>query len=51
MTWGEATRSSVGMMTADARTFAQRWGSLGEIDDPYLNVNVLWPEPLSLRID
>jgi hypothetical protein len=51
MTWGEAARSSAGVTTADARTFAQRWGSVDEIDDPYLNVNVLWPEPLSLRIE
>ena len=51
MTWGEAARSSVGAMAGDARTFVQRWGRVDEIDDPYLNVNVLWPEPLSLRID
>jgi GT2 family glycosyltransferase len=52
MTWGDAARA--GETDAggdDARTFAARWGSLGEIDDPYLNVNVLWPTPLSLRPD
>ncbi|MFI5286798.1 MAG: glycosyltransferase, partial [Candidatus Dormibacteria bacterium] len=51
MTWGDAARSSAGAGTADARTFARRWGDVDELDDPYLNVNVLWPEPLSLRID
>jgi hypothetical protein len=51
MTWGEAARSSAGVTTVDARTFAQRWGSVDEIEDPYVNVNVLWPEPLSLRIE
>ena len=51
MTWGDAIRA--GETDAggdDARTFAARWGGLGEIDDPYLNVNVLWPTPLSLRL-
>jgi GT2 family glycosyltransferase len=51
MTWGDATRASAGAMTGrDARTFADLWGGVGEIDDPHLNVNVLWPAPLSLRI-
>lgn len=50
MTWGDAARA--GAMTGkDARTFGRIWGGVGEIDDPYLNVNVLWPAPLSLRLD
>jgi hypothetical protein len=28
-----------------------RWGGVDGIEDPYLNVNVLWPAPLSLRLD
>lgn len=52
MTWGEAARvGGAGMDGRDARTFAKRWGGVDEIDDPYLNVNVLWPTPLSLRLD
>ena len=48
MTWGEAARvGGAGMDGRDARTFAKRWGGVDEIDDPYLNVNVLWPTPLS----
>ena len=52
MTWGEAARAGgTGTTGGDARTFADRWGGVGEIDDPYLNMNVLWPTPLSLRLD
>jgi GT2 family glycosyltransferase len=52
MTWGEAARTGgAGMGGQDARTFARRWGGVDELDDPYLNVNVLWPTPLSLRLD
>jgi hypothetical protein len=52
MTWGEAGRAGGTDVTGvDARTFAERWGSIDEIEDPYLNVNVLWPAPLSLRLD
>jgi GT2 family glycosyltransferase len=52
MTWGEAARiGGAGLGGKDARTFADRWGGVDEIDDPYLNVNVLWPAPLSLRLD
>jgi GT2 family glycosyltransferase len=52
MTWGEAARAGGADLTGqDARTFAERWGGVGEIDDPYLNKNVLWPAPLSLRLD
>jgi O-antigen biosynthesis protein len=51
MTWGEAARAGADTTGQDARTFADRWGGVGEIDDPYLNKNVLWPAPLSLRLD
>ena len=52
MTWGDAARVvEVEGGGEDARIFAARWGNVGEIDDPYLNVNVLWPTPLSLRLD
>jgi GT2 family glycosyltransferase len=51
MTWGEAARAGASTTGQDARTFAERWGGVGEIDDPYLNKNVLWPAPLSLRLD
>jgi GT2 family glycosyltransferase len=52
MTWGDAARmGSAGIAAQDARTFADRWGGVDEINDPYLNVNVLWPTPLSLRLD
>ena len=52
MTWGEAARAGGGDPTAsDAQRFVERWGGVDEIDDPYLNVNVLWPAPLSLRLD
>ena len=51
MIWGEAARAGGTDVTGvDARTFAERWGSIDEIEDPYLNVNVLWPAPLSLRL-
>ena len=35
----------------DAKSFIARWGNADQIQDPYLNVNVLWPNPLQLRID
>ncbi len=35
----------------DKRAFTERWGTAGPIEDPYLNRNVFWPNPLSLRID
>jgi GT2 family glycosyltransferase len=50
MTWGDATRAGA-IGGTDAQTFAGLWGGVGVIDDPYLNANVLWPAPLSLRID
>jgi hypothetical protein len=51
MTWGDAARmGSAGIAAQDARSFADRWGGVDEINDPYLNVNVLWPTPLSLRL-
>jgi GT2 family glycosyltransferase len=51
MTWGEARAGDAATSGQDARTFAERWGGVGEIEDPYLNKNVLWPAPLSLRLD
>jgi O-antigen biosynthesis protein len=52
MTWGDAARAAgVDVAGLDARTLAERWGGVDEIEDPYLNVNVLWPAPLSLRLD
>jgi GT2 family glycosyltransferase len=51
MTWGEAARTGdAAAIEKDARTFAEQWGTVDEIEDPYLNVNVLWPAPLSLRL-
>ncbi len=51
LTWGDAARAGVvGTTGSDARAFAQRWGDVGELEDPYLNPNVLWPAPLSLRL-
>ena len=48
LTWGEAARSDGGDIAGrDARTFAERWGGVDEVEEPYLNVNVLWPAPLS----
>jgi GT2 family glycosyltransferase len=35
----------------DRSRFVQRWGDESQIRDPYLNVNVLWPNPLRLRLD
>ena len=52
LTWGEAARSDGGNIAGgDARAFAERWGGIDEVEEPYLNVNVLWPAPLSLRLD
>ncbi len=51
MTWGDAARAGDAITGRDARTFAEQWGDVGEIDDAYLNRNVLWPTPLSLRLD
>jgi len=52
MTWGDAARARGAAATGeDARAFVERWGGIDEIEDPYLNVNVLWPAPLSLRLD
>lgn len=36
---------------ADERRFVTRWGHPDAIEDPYLNTNVLWPNPLRLRMD
>ncbi len=52
LTWGEAARADGGDIAGqDARTFAEQWGGVDDIAEPYLNVNVLWPTPLSLRLD
>ncbi len=51
MTWGDAARAGADVTGEDARTFVERWGGVNAIDDPYLNVNVLWPVPLSLRLE
>ncbi len=52
LTWGGAVRAAaMDADRSDARAFAQRWGGAGEAEDPYLNANVLWPTPLSLRFD
>jgi O-antigen biosynthesis protein len=50
LTWGDVARAAaMDAGGSDARAFAQRWGGVGEVEDPYLNANVLWPTPLSLR--
>ena len=36
---------------ADRAYFVERWGDIDDIEDPYLNRNVLWPNPLILRFD
>ena len=52
MTWNDAAREDVSDPAGtDAQSFVRRWGRVGEIDEPYVNVNVLWPTPLSLRLD
>ena len=33
----------------DRRVFVERWGDERTLRDPYLNPNVLWPNPLRLR--
>jgi GT2 family glycosyltransferase len=51
LTWGDAGRSDdVDVSGQDARTFAERWGGVDEVEEPYVNANVLWPTPLSLRL-
>jgi hypothetical protein len=52
LTWGEAERGAwVDRGDRDSEVFTQKWGEPGRIEDPYVNRNVLWPNPLSLRID
>jgi glycosyltransferase involved in cell wall biosynthesis len=52
LTWGDAGRSDdVDVSGKDARTFAERWGGVDEVEEPYVNANLLWPTPLSLRLD
>jgi O-antigen biosynthesis protein len=51
LTWGEAERAAwVDRGDRDAVVFTQKWGEPGRIEDPYLNRNVVWPNPLSLSI-
>lgn len=35
----------------DLAHFTQRWGDRTQLQDPYLNRNVLWPNPLRLRME
>jgi GT2 family glycosyltransferase len=52
LTWGAAAGSArVDRSHRDARMLTETWGKAGGIDDPYLNRNVVWPNPLSLRLD
>jgi O-antigen biosynthesis protein len=51
-TWGNADEGAgVDRSDRDAEVFTHTWGKAHEIEDPYLNRNVLWPNPLSLRLD
>jgi O-antigen biosynthesis protein len=51
-TWGNADEGArVDRGDRDAEVFTHTWGKAHEIEDPYLNRNVLWPNPLSLRLD
>ncbi|MGA7987249.1 MAG: glycosyltransferase [Candidatus Dormiibacterota bacterium] len=51
LTWGGADQG-VGAepRDPDAVSFRDRWETEGGIPDPYVNANVLWPNPLSLRL-
>ena len=50
--WRDAARAATIVARGrDARVFSDRWGGADTIEDHYLNVNVLWPAPLSLRLD
>jgi GT2 family glycosyltransferase len=50
--WGDAPSAARGDgVDSDARAFTDRWHAAGGFDDPYLNRNILWPNPLSLRLD
>jgi len=52
LTWGDAERAArVDRSDRDAVVFIQTWAKADGIEDPYLNRNVLWPNPLSLRLD
>jgi O-antigen biosynthesis protein len=52
LTWGDAAGGArVDRGDRDAEFFTQTWGNADGIEDPYLNRNVLWPNPLSLRLD
>jgi GT2 family glycosyltransferase len=52
LTWGDAEHSTwVDRSGPDTTALMERWGIADGIDDPYVNRNVLWPNPLSLRLD
>ncbi len=52
LTWGDADRGvGADPRDPDAIAFRDRWETAGGIPDPYVNANVLWPNPLSLRLD
>ena len=52
LTWGGASRTgALSGDSADERVFIERWAGADGIQDPCLNPNVLWPNPLSLRLD
>ena len=52
LTWGDAAGGArVDRSDRDAALFTQTWGEADGIADPYLSRNVLWPNPLSLRLD
>ena len=52
LTWGDAEAGArIDRSDRDAEVFTQTWGTADGIEDPYLNRNVLWPKPLSLRLD
>jgi O-antigen biosynthesis protein len=52
LTWGEAARGArVDRTHRDARILTETWENGDGIDEPYLNRHVLWPNPLSLRLD
>jgi O-antigen biosynthesis protein len=52
LTWGEAARGArVERTDREAPMLVETWKDADRFDDPYLNRHVLWPNPLSLRLD
>lgn len=52
LTWGDGEGfAGSPSPEPDATAFRKRWEKAGGIEDPYVNRNVLWPNPLSLRLD